>query len=448
MKIGMIHQRTGGMDGVALEMDKWSSVLSDIGHEVVYCTGEGPGYLIPELHLLNEDESRILDTAFYKRDGNREETEDLLQKRISVIKPLIEKFLDEEAIDLLIIQNIWAVVSHIGTAAALAQIVQERNLPACGHHHDFFWDAKEPFESPFPEVTAWFDLFFPPDLPTLRHFVINSDERQKLMARRSIESTIVPNVIDPETVRRECPAEEHTAFRKAVGAGPNDLIVMCGTRIIPHKYIEAALDIVLAMNRPQSRRILEGTEVTGGGTFGADSSIVFVATGRPEAFSEWYLDALRQKALDIGVEARWIGPRVSGMTPRTGEDLGRLFDIYCHADLVTYTTYHEGWGNQLLEGLAAAKPMVAFEYPVFVSDIAGYGFDLVSMGRNVPRQKDASGLLVTPDGVCQNAAVQAARLLSDRDEINRVTQRNLDIVKRHLSFDALRRILSSALERQ
>jgi hypothetical protein len=39
--------------------------------------------------------------------------------------------------------------------------------------------------------------------------------------------------------------------------------------------------------------------------------------------------------------------------PEPGEDLGSPFDAYCHADIVTYTTVHEGWGNPLLEAVAA-----------------------------------------------------------------------------------------------
>ena len=59
-----------------------------------------------------------------------------------------------------------------------------------------------------------------------------------------------------------------------------------------------------------------------------------------------------------------------------------FWDAYVFADLITYPSLLEGWGNQFLEGIFAKKPLIIFEYPVFLTDIKEKGFNIVSLGDN------------------------------------------------------------------
>ena len=50
----MVHFRVGELDGVSLEMDKWKSVLEEMGHTVTYLAGTistATGHIIPEMAL-------------------------------------------------------------------------------------------------------------------------------------------------------------------------------------------------------------------------------------------------------------------------------------------------------------------------------------------------------------------------------------------------------------
>ena len=40
MRVGIVIGRIGGVDGVALETEKWAAVLRRLGHEVHVLTGE------------------------------------------------------------------------------------------------------------------------------------------------------------------------------------------------------------------------------------------------------------------------------------------------------------------------------------------------------------------------------------------------------------------------
>ena len=83
-----------------------------------------------------------------------------------------------------------------------------------------------------------------------------------------------------------------------------------------------------------------------------------------------YLEALKARAERLGVAMVLAGDRVSG--ERGWWDGGKVFslwDCYAHADLISYPSLLEGWGNQFLEALFARRPIVLFEYPVFVADL-------------------------------------------------------------------------------
>lgn len=80
MCIGFISTRLNGKDGVSLEVEKWSTVLRRMGHDLFYAAGELGGYasdgtLIPKLHFEHQSIIRISERAFGE---NAEEDGDML----------------------------------------------------------------------------------------------------------------------------------------------------------------------------------------------------------------------------------------------------------------------------------------------------------------------------------------------------------------------------------
>lgn len=86
MCIGFISTRLNGTDGVSLEVEKWSTVLRRMGHDLFHAAGELGGYAsggtpIPKLHFENQSIIRISERAFGE---NAEEDGDMLCDEIRI----------------------------------------------------------------------------------------------------------------------------------------------------------------------------------------------------------------------------------------------------------------------------------------------------------------------------------------------------------------------------
>jgi mannosylglucosylglycerate synthase len=66
-----------------------------------------------------------------------------------------------------------------------------------------------------------------------------------------------------------------------------------------------------------------------------------------------------------------------------GKKVYGLFDVYPHADLVTYPSFYEGFGNAFLEAIYFGKPVVVNAYAVYARDIAPLGFKTIQMNQLV-----------------------------------------------------------------
>ena len=71
-----------------------------------------------------------------------------------------------------------------------------------------------------------------------------------------------------------------------------------------------------------------------------------------------YMAMLDDRIADAGIDVRFIANRVGekrGITAE-GKKIYTLFDVYPHADLVTYPSHYEGFGNAFLEAIYFGKP--------------------------------------------------------------------------------------------
>ena len=77
------------------------------------------------------------------------------------------------------------------------------------------------------------------------------------------------------------------------------------------------------------------------------------------------------------------GTRPIGSSPTCeGKPVGpahTLHDAYLAADLITYPSLYEGYGNALLEAVFYGKPVVVNRYPVYVADIAPLGLSFIEI---------------------------------------------------------------------
>jgi len=80
-----------------------------------------------------------------------------------------------------------------------------------------------------------------------------------------------------------------------------------------------------------------------------------------------------------GVDLRLLNLRISDpMNPDVNrKDLYTLWDVYPHADFVTYPSLYEGFGNAFLEAVYFKKPLLINRYAIFLRDIEPKEFDLI-----------------------------------------------------------------------
>ena len=449
--IGFIQHRLGRTDGVSLEVDKFRTVLERHGHTVHYCAGNEDvpgGQCIPELYPFHPVTQRILMNATRALTDYDSPAALMLEVREHAdrIKPDILRFIRENRLDLIVPNNLLSVGYNLAGMLALHEAIEETGIATVCHNHDFWWEDSGEVYPTCDEVVAFFEAHAPPVAPNVRHLVINRIAQAELRRRKGVDSRVVPNVFDfdqPAWVADDFNAD----FRASIGLRPSDLCFLQATRILDRKAVELAIDVVAELNRPDRRRALEAAPLYDGRRFGPEDRIVLVCAGYVEGIglSGSYVEHLVAKAAELGVEVIWCGERVKHGRGR--DEHGKvyaLWDAYVGADLVTYPSVWEGWGNQLIEAVFARLPVVLFEYPVFVSDLREAGFRVASLGDTLG-PSDERGLVTVPPEALRSATDQVMRYLQDAGARRDAVEHNASVARERYSFDALEGILDEIL---
>ena len=449
-KIGVCHYKIGDTDGVSLEMDKWRQVLEGMGHTVHLCGGDlgtAEGFLIEELYHHHLNIARINRNAFFQLTDYKSEAE--LEREIFELADRIERglraFIDEYSIDLLIPNNIWSIGMNLPAAVAFARVVREQGIPALAHHHDFYWETFRGMAPTCGVVQRIAREYLPPKDPAVTHVVINSLVQAELSQRSGVESTIVPNVFD-FTGNPWGIDEYNRGFRRAIGVNENDIVLLQATRIVERKGIELAVDLAVELNEPHHIATLRKSGLYDGRRFDANSRIVLVLAGSSEDDNTDYLGRLKRKIEQAWIETRFIADKIRSQREEDdGRRLYSLWDCYVFADLVTYPSLFEGFGNQFLEAIRAKLPVALFEYPVYRADIKKKGFNVISLGSNVAGRDDL-GLVSAGEETVRKAAKEAVEVLTDPLSRREMVERNFALGLESYSLEHLGKRLDEIVE--
>ena len=413
MNIGFISTRLAGTDGVTLETIKWAKVCQKLGHNVFFCAGQldaelKPGLVDPEAHFTHPEIVAVQEQCFGVRTRSANTTNQIHQLS-QRLKKTIRDFVGNYKIDLIVPQNVLTIPMNLPLGVALTEFIAETGIHTIAHHHDFYWERQRFMINGVQDIL---DASFPPNLASIKHVVINTPARRELAQRKGVPSSLIPNVFDfeaePPTV------DEYTRdLRDQIGIKPDDILVLQPTRIVSRKGVEHAIEIVRRLKDPRAKLVVSHSA----GDEGLD-------------YYKWLSD----QALSQGVDMRFVANRFS--ETRKFDEQGRkiytLWDIYPHADLITYPSGYEGFGNAFLEAVYFRKPIVVNRYSVYMVDIEPLGFETITM-----------------DGYVTAAVVDhVRRVLKDADACKHMADRNYAIAKQHFSMTVLRRrlrlLLSSA----
>ena len=322
------------------------------------------------------------------------------------LKDELYRFIDRFKIEVLIPENILAIPMHVPLGLAMTEVIAESTLPVIAHHHDFTWE-RERFA--LNAVNDYLQAAFPPLLYGMEHVVINSMAQKELARRLGIPSQVIPNVLDFETPPPG--VDQYTAdLRKEIGLRDDDWLILQPTRVVARKGIEHAVELVRRLNDPRAKLVISHPVGDEG---------------------DAYMEMIRDRIEDARIEVRFVADRVGerrGLNSE-GRKVYTLFDLYPHADLVTYPSYHEGFGNAFLEAIYFKKPVVLNTYAVYARDIDPLGFKAIEMSQ-----------IVTRDIVAKTREILTNKTL--RDEW---AETNYQLGLKYFSYSVARRKLAARL---
>ncbi len=400
--IGFISTRLKGTDGVTLETAKWVDVLEDLGYNCCYFAGLSDWdpkktMIVPDAFFDHPKIKELQRNCFGKTTRTSELTGEIHHYRM-LLKEKIYEFIERFKIDLLIPENAITIPMHIPLGLAITEIIAETGIPTIAHHHDFYWERQRFIVNCVPDFLT---MAFPPVMPSIKHVVINTPADSELSFRTGISAHIIHNILDFKT-----PAPGIDEFNKDVreklGLSENDIFVLQPTRIVSRKGIEHSIELVSRMKDPRIK-------------------LVITHSAGDEGFE--YEKRIRQYAEIMGVPLVISGDLFGEKraVDENGKKTYTLWDAYPHADLVTYPSVYEGFGNAFLEAVYFKKPILVNRYTIYETDIEPRGFEVIAM-----------------NGYITDSVVKQVRYYLDNPEaVERMVGNNYKVAMKFFSFAVL-----------
>ena len=408
-RIGFISTRLAGTDGVSLETQKWAEVLERDGHECFFMAGEldtpaDKSRLARDCHFRNKHIWDIYKGCF-DRETREPATTHAVEKYKHRLKNEIGAFVKQFDLDMLIPENANAIPFNIPLALAITEFIMETGTPVIAHHHDFFWERKR-----FLRNACWdyLSTAFPPDLSCMRHVVLNSSQRHQISLRRGVAAAIIPNVMDFHN--EPAPPDGYADdLREQLGIAPDEKMILQPTRIVQRKGIEHAIELLHRLEEPVTLVISHASGDEG----------------------HEYYNRVKEYSKLMGVKTIYCSDNVAEVRGKLsdGRKIYTLADLYHQADLVTYPSVFEGFGNAFLEAIYYRKPIVVNDYSVYSVDIKPKGFQTIEIS-----------------GYVTDAAVEHTRkVLHDPQLVREMVEHNHALAKKFFSYDILRQNLRTLM---
>ena len=182
------------------------------------------------------------------------------------------------------------------------------------------------------------------------------------------------------------------------------------TRIVPRKWIERAIELISLMKLKRPRLVVSHESGDEG---------------------NFYSQRILEYAERLGVELIYIGEKVGSAHcfKARSDRKNCMDDIYQNADLVTYPSGYEGFGNAFLESIYFKKPIVVNRYSIFVEDIEPCGFEVIPFESFVTQE-----------------IVDRIKLFLVPENLRRAADNNYELGKRHFSYEVLEKKLLPLIE--
>ncbi len=397
-----------------------------MGYQCYYFCGEcdrpaDHSYIVPEAFYRHPDIDAITQTVFNGEWGKLHQSRKLhpefetlyqdnfsiyirsskISKQIQDLKNYFKEHLYQFAykfhLETLIVENAVTIPVNIPLGLAITEFIAETGFPVVAHHHDFYWERQRFLNN---SVQDYLSAAFPPDLPSIHHVVLNSMQAKQLASRVGVSSMIIPNVMDFDTLP-QIPDDYTRSVRSDLGIDSGQYLILQPTRIIQRKGIEHAIELTRRLNLP--------------------AELVISHASGDEGTS--YEKRIHEFASLLGVTVNFVSEIISNQRGLTddGRKIYTLEDIYPYADLVTYPSAIEGFGNAFLEAIYYKRPLVVNNYSIYETDIKPKGFKVVEF-----------------DGFISDQTLNQVRdLLEHPEQTQKQVEFNYSLARRYYSYTML-----------
>jgi glycosyltransferase involved in cell wall biosynthesis len=424
MNIGIIIGRIGGVDGVALETEKWIEVLRSMGHSVYILSGQyqdrpmDPAFetLVPEMSFSSPESFWSQKRAFFFPETDPEELMAHIRNHAGVIQDKIVKWVTKRDIGLIISENASSLPSHLEMGLAIHMVVRNLKIPTITHDHDFAWDRGDRYISSHHEINRFVEEFFPLRADNAVHAVINSHAAIILMEKYGRDSVLVPNVMD-FTRPFGIPNPGNATLVEQLGFQDKDILLFQTSKILRRKGIDTAIRLLYELNDPLVKLVVTGTYSDDAGS----------------AYRDELVNLIHELGLGNRVNFAQHLFHGKGFFSARAKSCFLLSDAYARATACTYFSTYEEFGNEFLEAVLARKPVFVNNYePVFMPDIGSKGFRTV----------------MTEHGILTEQVVrEIAEVIYDPDKAREIADYNFELGRKYFSFDTLKQKLQELIEK-
>ena len=438
-RICFISGKLGDVDGVSLEVDKWIGTLVTLGHEVFAISGAYRSPLknvspencltLPQIRFDSDEQKYFEKQVFPYLSKHSPHLS--VDKKMAILDELVEKgsevaslmynFIQDREIDLLIGQNTNAMPMSLLAGVAVHELATEKRMAVLFHHHDFWWERSRFSHN---HIESFLNKIMPPTAPGIEHVVISSYAAHILSSIKRVNPHIVSNCEDfahPPVLD-----EFNSNFREDLGFGEDDLLFLQPTRVVPRKRIEDSIELVAQYMEKYPK----------------DASRVhfIISLYEGDETAHDYIAEIKALARKRHVALHFIANRVESVR-RIDDKLGRIYtnrDVLVNGNIVTYLPIWEGFGNALLEAVAARMPIITSTYLVYKTDIKMCGFRNVEI---CDRYNDEGQLLFKDKNFAD-----IHNFLHNQKLRDEVTEENFRIASQEFSFEVLKNKLTLILE--
>lgn len=423
MNIGIAIGRIGGVDGVALETEKWIEVLQRMGHKIFIISGQFQNWKInPERDTLVKEMSFFdpscqwdQENAFFEPDEEPMELLYHVDNYSNIIAGKMLRWLEKNKIDLLISENASALPAHLSMGLAIKKVVIKTRIKTISHDHDFAWERGDRYVSPFQEINEFIAETFPLREPNVINAVINTNAKKDLWEKFGKEAVVVPNVMDFDKPFGQ-KSESNGNLRYELGLKDDDILLFQVTRIVRRKGIETAIELVHRLNDPRIKLIITGSHADDEGSIYYNELLALI------------------DKLDLDEQVIFAAHIINHKGELGGMgNTYSLSDAYANANSCTYFSTYEGFGNAFVEAVLAKKPIYVNNYkPVYWPDIGSKGFKTVMI----------------ENGILTDEAVEEIAKIVYDEKLNReIAEFNWKLGKKYFSYDTLEEKLEEIISK-